>query len=96
MKLFLIVFSTVIPAKARVNSYIEGKARTRSEHYCSDGFLISRETHNCWQLDKYPEGMPKQYRKAEEYKVLNNSKGIYMFGRDPEKLVEEWNIAVVA
>ena len=75
---------------------MEPSKHLKLTHYHADGFPISRETNNCWMLDTYPEGLPKQYRKADEYRVMNNNSGIYMFGRDPEKLINEWNSAAAA
>lgn len=96
MKLFMIIFNTIIRPEAQVYSYVEDSGQLKPRHLRSDGFQVSRETSNCWFLDHFPEGMPKQYRKADEYRVINNSSGIYMFGRDSEKLMEEWNRVVVA
>ena len=96
MKLYLIVFGTSLPKGAAVRSYMEPSKRLKLTHYHSDGFPVSKETNNCWMLDTYPDGLPKQYRKADEYRVMNNNSGIYMFGRDPEKLINEWNSVAVA
>ena len=61
-----------------------------------NGISILRETPNCWYLNATPHGLPERYRKSEEYKLLNNRFGIYMFGRDSAELVEEWNKCTVA
>ena len=91
MKLYLIVFSTV--NAAQVFSYVEN---VNAVHYHSDGFEVTNETRHRWAIDNPPAGMPKVYRKTDEYRVMNNGSGIYMFGRDPERLVDAWNTAVVA
>ena len=96
MKLFFVVFSTVNPYGAEVRSYLEAASMPSSKHFRSDGFSVVKETNNRWILETYPEGMPRQYRKADEYRVLNNNSGIYMFGRDPEKLISAWNSAAAA
>ncbi len=96
MKLFMIVFSTLKPLEARVYSYVGKTNKSGSSHYTADGFAVVKETSNCWFLDEYPGGMPRQYRKTEEYKLVNNKNGIYMFGRDAEKLIKEWNKAAIA
>ena len=57
----------------------------------SSGIPILRETPNCWYVNSPPHGLPERYRKTEEYKLLNNRFGIYMFGRDGVKLTEAWN-----
>lgn len=96
MKLFMIVFSTVKPSEAQVFSYVDSKYIASIRNYQADGFSVVRETGHCWYLEDYPEGLPKQYRKAEEYQLISNSKGIYMFGRDSERLIREWNSLAVA
>lgn len=60
------------------------------------GFDILRETSNCWYLDDPPHGLPERYRKADEYILGNNKFGIYIFGRDSQKVIEEWNKATSA
>ena len=96
MKLYLIVFSTLVPNGAKVHSYLERTTQTEASHIRADGFPVVRESLNCWVLESFPEGMPTRYRKADEYRVLNNESGIYMFGRDPDRLVREWNSAAAA
>lgn len=91
MKLFIIFFNTIKSARSQVYSYVDSSMHSKVKHYSGDGFTIVKETNNCWFLDNYPEGMPKQYRKAEEYKLVNNSNGIYMFGIDCKKLINEWS-----
>lgn len=61
-----------------------------------NGFAVLRETPNCWYLDDPPKGMPERYRKADEYLLQNNKFGIYIFGRDRFKLIDEWNHATCA
>ena len=55
------------------------------------GILILRETPNCWYVESLPHGLPERFRKAEEYKLLGNRFGIYMFGRDSKALARVWN-----
>lgn len=55
------------------------------------GIPILRETPNCWYVERPPHGLPERFRKAEEYKLLNNRFGIYMFGRDSKALAKMWN-----
>lgn len=57
----------------------------------SSGIPVLRETMNCWYIAGPPHGLPERFRKAEEYKLLNNKFGIYIFGRDSVKLAKEWN-----
>lgn len=92
MKLYMIVFGTAGAEGAQVRSYVDGP-KSKLAHYDADGFQIVKETNSCWFLDEYPEGMPKQYRKSEEYKMVNNSHAIYMYGLDAKKLIAEWNRA---
>ena len=96
MKLYLIVFSTLVPNGAKVHSSLERTTQTEASHIRADGFPVVRESVNCRVPESFPEGMPTRYRKADKYKVLNNKSGIYMFGRDPARLVREWNSAAVA
>ena len=93
-KLYMIVFS-MMPPQARVHAYVK-LSNPMASHHEGGGFTVTKETGNCWFLETYPDGMPRQYRKADEYRVVNNRNGIYMFGRDSEKLVEEWNKAALA
>lgn len=55
------------------------------------GVPILRETPNCWYVSEQPHGLRERYRKAEEYKLLNNRFGIYMYGTDNDMLIKEWN-----
>lgn len=61
--------------------------------YIGDGGGISilRETPNCWYVSNPPHGLPERFRKSEDYKLVNNKFGMYMFGRDSVKLAETWN-----
>lgn len=60
------------------------------------GFPVHHESANCWYLDSPPHGLPERYRKADEYRLLNNKHGIYIFGTDSFRLVAEWNKATSA
>ena len=60
------------------------------------GISILRETPNCWYLSCPPHGLPVRYRKTEEYKLLSNKFGIYMFGRDSTELTVVWNTSTSA
>ncbi|MBR4655661.1 MAG: hypothetical protein IKO68_03595 [Oscillospiraceae bacterium] len=88
MKLFIIVFSMVKPYEVNVASYVEVTMKDRLKHYSADGFPVVKETGRCWFLEKHPDGLPKQYRKSDEYKVIGNGKSIYMFGRDSKHWFE--------
>ncbi|MBQ9360681.1 MAG: hypothetical protein IJT96_06565 [Lachnospiraceae bacterium] len=56
-----------------------------------DGFDISYETKNCQYIENPPSGLPTRYRKTEDYKLISNKTGVYMFGNDASQLMTAWN-----
>ncbi|MBR1855253.1 MAG: hypothetical protein IJ794_19280 [Lachnospiraceae bacterium] len=93
MKLYIIFFSTVHGDAPQIYSYT-GKADGQVASNPGEGLDIVRNTTNCWYIGDIPKGLPERYRKSEEYKLLNNSSGIYMYGREAGLLIDEWNRAV--
>ena len=59
-----------------------------------NGMPVVRETGNCWYIDDPPKGLPVRYRKAEEYRLITNHFGVYMFGSDAYELITAWNRAL--
>ena len=57
------------------------------------GGPLLRETPNCWYVSDPPQGLPERFRKSEEYKLLNNRFGIYMFVRDSMELEVSCNVS---
>ncbi len=92
MKLHIIMLSTDRSAAPELRSYID----CERPHRMTGAQRISRETGNCWYIDTPPKGLPERYRKAEEYTLISNQSGVYMFGSDPGQLVAAWNLALCA
>ena len=90
MKLYIVLLSTGSNEIPQVKSYT-GQADAGISHYSGEGFDVIKETENCWYLGNLPHGLPERYRKADEYKMISNGRGIYMFGEHAGLLIEKWN-----
>ena len=95
MKLYVIRIQTTKTDKPKVQSFLSEQNKYAT-HYTGDGFPLGRETGNCWYIDNAPAWLPSRYRKAEEYRLIGNSEGVYMFGRNSMLLLDRWNKAVGA
>ena len=95
MKLYVIRIRTRTTKTERpmVQSYLPAHNRY-APHYTGDGFPLTRETGNCWYVEQAPDGLPTRYRKADEYKLIGNGEGLYMFGSDSHLLLDRWAEAV--
>lgn len=92
MKLHIIMLFTDRNATPEIRSYMDVSA----PHRVASAQLISRETGNCWYIDKPPKGLPVRYRKADEYTLISNHFGVYMFGSNSGQLIVAWNQALCA
>ena len=92
MKLHMIILKTESGKTPSMVSCMDSD----SSHRIGDGISVVRETGNCWYIDDPPKGLPVRYRKAEEYRLITNHFGVYMFGSDAFELIKAWNHALCA
>ncbi len=86
------IYLIILYAKGREKAYL--KTFPGKESGKMSGFTVDRETGNCWYTPAPPEGLPNRYRKADEYELINNGSGVYMFGTDEGELKKRWNAAL--